>query len=323
LVPTVSLFLLGEFFMAVAKKTKSVGEIAKSVESSISLNETNSDMARLTQMASTIKNLKSVLPSDVSKEIGELKMFCTSSLDSLSNNIITKVSMLEDIDKAISFQQENLDRVHKITVAASTLESLLLAQEVQRKEFEAEVNGTKQLWLRDQNDYKYEQSLIKRKDADDFEAFKKGRIAALEEVYKDKMKEVLERDAALREMKSEYDTAIGAAQGFDSRLGYALTEQEKVITERLTKDFNYQLRMSQKDAENAAKLANQTISSQQSRIVELERAIAEVRAQENKATERVQQIAEKAIENASKSNTVIMPNNQSEQNSFTENKRGK
>jgi len=243
------------------------------------MNETNSDMARVAEMANSLKNLKTIQSSDISKEISELKVFTTNTLDSLANNIVAKISMLEQIDKAISFQQENLERVHKINIATTTLESLLLAQEAQKKLFDEEMAAIKQTWMREQEAYKYQLTKDQRKDADDFDVFRKKRMAAFEEERNERLQEITEREA----------------------------------------EFSFQIKLMQKDNENAAKLAEQTISSLQKRNAELEKQVSDLRNQENMATQRVQAIAEKAIENASKQQTVFMPN-QNDSN-YTEMKR--
>ena len=304
--------------MAVKRRT-TVGDVIKSVESNVSVNETSSDMARVMEMASTLKNLKSVATSDVSKEISELKMFTTSTLDSLANSIIGKLGMLEQIDKAINFQQENLERVNKITIAATTLESLLLAQETQRQAFNEEMDLVKKQWQRDQDAYKYQLSLEKRNDADSFEALKKKRILELEDFCKGKLNDLADKETALNKQKAEYDLVIVEAKEFPARLEHALNSKEQEVRNQMMKDFEFQLRIAQKDSENAARLADQTIRSQTARINELEKQITDLRIQESKATERVQQIAEKAIENSVKSNTVFVPNQQNE--NFVENKR--
>jgi hypothetical protein len=309
--------------MAAPRKTKSLGDIVKAVESSVQLNETSSDTARLSEMASTLKNLKSVPLADVSKEISELKMFCTNTLDSLSNSIVAKLSMLEQIDKSIMFQQENLDRVHKITIEATTLESLLLAQEAQRKVFNDEMDLVKKTWLRDQEAYNYQQTLAKRKDADDFDVFKKRRVNDLEEIYKNKMQEVVEKESVLAKMKADYEAAIIRGENFQHELNEKLEEQAKKITAELTKQFNFDLRIAQKDAENASRLSIQTVSSQNSRIAELEKQLADSRNQENTAISRLQQIAEKSIENAGKATPIVFSGSSNDSNNFNEIKRGK
>jgi hypothetical protein len=96
-----------------------------------------------------------------------------------------------------------------------------------------------------------------------------------------------------------------------------VSEKEAIITEKLTKEFNYLIKLNQKDSDNAAKLADQTIRSLQARNSELEKQIADARMQESMSTQRVQQIAEKAIESATKQ-TVLVSNTASEQSNYNE-----
>ena len=94
--------------------------------------------------------------------------------------------------------------------------------------------------------------------------------------------------AALRKQAAEFDT----------RLQKAVAETEKAVSQRLTREFEYNQKLQAKDLEAELKLSRQEVESLRGKIKEQQELIASLSSKSDTATQQVKDIALKAIENA-------------------------
>lgn len=71
--------------------------------------------------------------------IGALKVGIAKELDKLSEQLTSEYRKLEDIQKAIALEQQNLEDLYQVTANADSLAAMLMAQKEKKAQFEAEM----------------------------------------------------------------------------------------------------------------------------------------------------------------------------------------
>lgn len=245
----------------------------------------------------SLETAKTVDKTTIVNQFAQTKMSLIDILDSLTNKLITGSELLNEVDIAIMAKKEILKEVHDIEVESDTLSKLVAAQEETRKQ-----------WKREQEEYEYE-----LKKARDIEAYQWKLVVEAsqrelkEEISEAKSKLEAEKQAFESQMQELLDLRTQASE-FPAKLSEAIIAKEKEVSKSLHGEFNYKSMCAQKDSEAEIALLKQTNSTLEKRIEELEAALQEARNLQKDAVERVQSIAEKAIEGASKHQTLVMSN---------------
>lgn len=87
---------------------------------------------------------KSLSNEGIIKEVSELKVGISSSLDKLADQFVAEYKKFEDLQKAISIEKQNLEDLYQLSANADSLAAMLMAQKEQREKFEEEMERRKQ-----------------------------------------------------------------------------------------------------------------------------------------------------------------------------------
>ncbi|MCF8365054.1 MAG: hypothetical protein K9H16_04695 [Bacteroidales bacterium] len=98
--------------------------------------------------------------------IGTLKLGVAKELDKLSEQLSSEYSKLEDIQKAIVLEKQNLEELYQLTANTDSLAAMLMAQKEKRTQFEAEMTETKAAFEQEMKIKKeaFEQSMKSEKE---------------------------------------------------------------------------------------------------------------------------------------------------------------
>ncbi len=280
---------------------------------------------------------------EIIRNIAELKLAITGSLDNNEKSLIKEFKRLEELSEAVKMEEDNLKELFQINNESGTLEALLAAQRLEkekfekemvlkRAQFETEMNDIKAKWdrerslqeqklkeeqqqvskdrKREEEEYSYDLKLKRKKETDVYEEKKQ----LLEKELKDKKaafeKEISEREAIVAEKEAELVTLRKQVEKFPAELDKAVKEAEKQISDRLVNQYNHEKELFMKENEGLMKLKDQTITSLQLKIKEQEQLIKELTVKTDKASQQVQDIALKALEGSASIRYALRENYQ-------------
>jgi hypothetical protein len=254
-------------------------------------------------------------------EISNLGLEVSKSLASLSDKLVQEVNRLATVREAVTLEQKELERLHKIDVAATALDQLVQDYSRQKEQLEAEISAQRTAWEEEQRqterdakeqeeilrkqrqreteDYEYRKTLERKKAQDKYEEEMKLQERANKERQETLEKSWREREAALKANEEELKTLRKEAAEFPARLQ---RESEKAAVEsvRATEQkFEQRMLLLGKDSEGEKRLSDLRIKALEESLARQSAQMAALEKQLEEAKRQVQEIAVKAIEGAS------------------------
>lgn len=257
----------------------------------------------------------------VVQKLSSLGLEISKSLTELSEKLVQEVERLTSARQAVSLETRELERLHKIDIAATALDQLIEDYTSQKQELEAEISSQRAAWAeeerererqekeheenlkkqrqREMEEYEYKKSLERKKAQDRYEE----EIRLQEKKNKEKQ-ETLEksweqREASLKEKEQEWAHLKKEFEEFPIKLkkeiDKAVAEAVKLAEQR----FEQQAVLLKKDSETEKRVAELQIKSLQDTVTRQSAEIATLHKQIDEAKRQVQDIAVKAIEGAS------------------------
>lgn len=252
----------------------------------------------------------------VLQNIAALKNTLTNSLDTITNQVNEQLASLKEVQDAVVLQQDNLKQLHDIEVQATTLEDLRVKQCQEKETFEQEMAETRANWdaesedviqsrTREQDDYNYNLAKCRKLEKDKYD----GERKASQELHDRKIQEVYTemetRRSALLASENELKTLRDQAATFADTLKKETDKAVAIATNSVKKDLTNDNNIARMELQNKLSLKESELTNAMSRITELQKQNTELDAKYKSATDKVQQIAEKAIEGASKQGVVV------------------
>lgn len=249
-------------------------------------------------------------PDRIIKDIADLKLLVTKHLEEIGGHIIEERHKLKEIQQAISIEKESLKRKHEMSEQADMLETLLLAQERKRQDFEKErvqfkneFDEQKTTLLKERKreieEYNYRLTLERQKDSDQYASKK----TALEQELIQKRSaweaECTERERILKDSESELINLREQVASFPESLKVAIEKATAAAIENLQIEYKFNTKLREQEYTAETKLLKQTIDSCKTKIEEMESLVTQLTQQTNTAGKQVQDIAIRAIEGAS------------------------
>lgn len=278
--------------------------------------KTTAQKVQAQQLNAKIKNVEMVSPDSIIDNVMELKRRATVVLDGISNEILEKGKLLKDFNDTIEAKKEELETLHEITTEANTLEEILNAQAAKTAEFEreearklAEANERREQrskeWKREQEEYEYEKAKFRRLLEDRLTTDLAARRAEFDEQIKVRTEILVEREKAAQDLRDEverYKTQLSEVR--DAAEAEA-AKRVAIATNSLKKDLDHKHEIELLKAQNLHAEAVNLATRFGQRVNELTAANASLQAAYEAATNKVQQIAEKAIEAGAKGAVTV------------------
>lgn len=254
-------------------------------------------------------------------EISNLGLAVSKSLAALSDQMVQEVNRLAIAREAVALEQKELERLHKIDVAATAIDQLVQDYARQKEELESEIATQRAAWgeelkqterdrkeqdellkkqrQRETDDYEYRKALERKKAQDKYDEEIKVQERANKEKQEALEKSWREREAALKASEEELKTLRKEAADFPSRLQ---RESEKAAAEavRLSEQkFEQRILLLTKDGESEKRVGELRIKALEESLTRQATQTAALEKQLEEAKRQVQEIAVKAIEGAS------------------------
>jgi hypothetical protein len=255
------------------------------------------------------------------QRISGLGVEISKALSGLSGKLTEEVQLLASIREAVGLERNELDRLHKIDVAATALDQLVQDYARQKQELETEIATRRAAWEEeasrvDRERREQEEALRKQRqrEAEDFDYKKTQERKKAQDKYEEELRlqekknqerqQELEkswqmRETALKEREEELARLRRESEAFPRRL----EDEANAAAERARRESEARLQQEilvmKKDAEAEkrfgellVKTFEENVAHQQAQIAALEKQLADAKQQ-------VQDIAVKAIEGAS------------------------
>ncbi|MGO8815604.1 MAG: hypothetical protein ACLQVG_13210 [Terriglobia bacterium] len=254
-------------------------------------------------------------------EISNLGLTVSKSLAGLSDQLAQEVNRLATVREAVTLEQKELERLHKIDVAATALDQLVQDYGRQKDELESEVAAQRVAWQeelrqtererkeqdellkkqrqREIDDYDYRKSLERKKAQDKYDEEVKLQERANKEKQETLEKSWREREATLKAAEEELKGLRKEAAEFPARLQRESEKAAAEATRVSEQKFEQSMLLLTKDSEGEKRMAELRIKALEENLTRQSAQMAALEKQLEEAKRQVQEIAVKAIEGAS------------------------
>ena len=257
----------------------------------------------------------------VAQSISALSVQISKALAQVSDDLVAEVKRLATIREAVALERTDLERLHKIDIAATALDQLVQDHDSKRQSLEAEMSAKcaacdAEVKARERADKEYEENLRKQRlrETEEYE-YKKNierkkvqdkadeETRALERKNREKQealeKSWQERDAALTDREEELVRFRQEVGSFPSRLQGETEHARSEAVQQTEQRFEQQVLLMTKEREADRRVAELQIKTLEETDARQTTQIAALQKQLDDAKQQVQDIAVKAIEGAS------------------------
>jgi len=297
--------------------SKVVDEAAEQKENTDSKTQ---ELARLRQ-AEIQQAVEGISVEGVVQNLSNLGLEISKALAEISGKLVSEVERLTSIREAVALQTKELERLHKIDIAATAIDHLVLDYQSQKQTLEAEIFAQRESWSaeelqrsreqkeyeenlkkqrqREVEDYEYKKVLERKKAQDKYEE----ETRVLEKKNKEKQEEIekswKQRETALREKEEEGARLREEVDEFPAQLKMEVDVTVSNAVKSAEQRFEQERILLKKESESERRLAELQIQALQDQLARQSAEIEKQRAQVEDAKRQVQDIAIKAIEGAS------------------------
>jgi len=290
--------------------------------------------------AEVLTAVQAMTAAGVLQKIGQLKQEMARTLSDLGDKLAAEVDKCNQVQQAIEIKEKELAEVFEIAKAAGTLAALIEAHRAEKERFEREmaeekerlmeeIESIRQQWKtekaerdaqvkeqdaieakrrqRQQEEYKYAFEREQQLARDKFEDEKAKMLAQKAQIEKDMKalreqteRDLQEREKRIAEREKEFASLQTLVQEFPKRLDAAVATAVKETTERIQREAKYQQDLLHKDFEGQKNVLTARIQSLEKAVKEQADQLGKLSQQQEAAYQKIQDVAVKAIEGASK-----------------------
>ncbi len=284
-----------------------------------------------------VKEADELSATGVTKRIGELKSEVNNLITSLSDKLDGELQRYEQIKQAVAVQQQELEEIYDIQKQASSLSALIEAQRQRRQSFEQEmeekrealedeIRTTRERWEaekqkhqaeikerdaketkereRQKEEYQYKFNREKQQARDTFEDEKRKQERELQLKREQAEKDLKERESVIAEREKAVDDLEKRIEALEAEKKSDVDEAVKETTDRLTSEANSRENLMKQEFDGEKNVLNTRIQSLEQTVKEQRAQLDSLSKQLDKASEKVQDIAVRAIEGSSHSKVV-------------------
>jgi len=292
---------------------------------------------------SILKAVTGISADGVIQESHRLKQEIGTMLSKLADRMAAEVNKFDQVQLAIEIKERELKEVYDIEKAAATLAALIESQRRERLRFEEEmaraqasleqdIESTKLEWQKEKADhqarmkeqqeheakdrkrqkeeYHYaferEQQLARDKFEDEkakLQAEKQTLELQMKSLKEQTEKELNEREKQLSSKEKEFESLQAQVAEFPHKLQAAVAKAVEESTEHLELEAKYQKDLLQKEFEGQRNVLTARIESLEKTVKEQNEQLAKLSTQQDAAYQKIQDVAVKAIEGASKASS--------------------
>ena len=289
-------------------------------EEKTAANPKSEEMARARE-TEIRESVQGVSVDGVVRRLSGVGLEISKSLADLSGKLVQEVDQLARVREAVALETKELERLHKIDVAATALDQLIQDYRTQQGQLESEMAARREAWegeeqvraatekehedslkkqrQREMEEYEYKKVLERKKAQDKYDE----EIHLMEKRNKEKQ-ETLEkswqqRETSIKEKEEEWARFKKEVDEFPTRLKREIDKAVAEAVKSAEDRFQQQMVLVQKDGEAEKRVADLQIQSLQNATARQSAEVDMLHKQLDEAKRQVQDIAVKAIEGAS------------------------
>ena len=262
-----------------------------------------------------------VTVEDVVGRLSALGLEVTRSMADISAKLTGEVQTLASVREAVALERRELERMHKIDVAATALDQMVDEYNREKQRLETEIAAQRAAWeeetgraereraeqeeslkkqrQREIDDYEYKKLLERKKAQDKYEEEQRLVARKNQERQEGLEKDWKTREQALKEREEELARLRKESEAFPARLQKESQAAAEQARNEAAARFEQETLVMRKDAETEKRLGELRISTLEDVAKRQVEQIAALEKQLAEAKQQVQDIAVKAIEGAS------------------------
>jgi hypothetical protein len=265
--------------------------------------------------------VENVTVEGVVQRLSGLGLEVNKALSDVAAKLTEEVQLLGSVREAVALEHKELDRLHKIDVAATALDQLVADYAREKQRLEQEASAQRAAWeeesargeherkeqeenlkkqrQREIEDYEYKKNLERKKAQDKYDEELQLTEKKNQERQEKLEKSWQEREAALKEQEEELARLRKESEGLPERLQKEARAAAEQARREAEAHFEQQILVLKKDAETERRLAELQVKTSEEANARLVAQVAALEKQLADAKQQVQDIAVKAIEGAS------------------------
>jgi hypothetical protein len=266
----------------------------------------------------------------VAQQISALGGQIARTLLDLTSRLTGEADQLARVREAVQLERQELERLHKIDIAATSIDQLVQDYEREREKLETEIQTNRSEWeqeartaererkeaeeafrkqrQRENEDYEYKKQLERKKAQDKYEE----EVRLLEKKNEDRQQELdrnwAQREAALKEREDELVRLRQEVEHLPQRIAAEKETALAEATRQAAANYEQRILILQKDMEAERKVAELQVKTLQESLSQKTEQTASLEKALEEAKRQVQEIALKAIEGASGSRALAHVN---------------
>ena len=257
----------------------------------------------------------------VVQRIAGLGLDVSRALSDVAEKLAAEVRLLATLREAVAIERGELEQVHQIDIAATSIDLLLEDHARKKAEIDSEIAGQREEWAgesartdrerreqeaalkkerqREIEDYDYRKGLERKKAQDKYDEERRLIERKNAEHQEGLVKDWQRREAALKEREEQVSRLQAEVADFPARLAREIAAASEETRRLVEAKLERQMLLQKKDAEAEARVAQLTVKSLEEALAAKAGQIAALEKQLTDAKQQVQDIAVRAIEGAS------------------------
>jgi chromosome segregation ATPase len=266
----------------------------------------------------------------VVEQIARLGLEISRALNGISEKLVEEVNRLSNLRLAVGLERQEIERLHKIDIAATALDQLVQDYDKQKQDLESEIESQRSVWeenvqtaererkeqdealkkqrQRDIDEYEYKKNLERKRAQDKYEEEIHLRENKNKERQETLEKSWAQREAALREQEQELASLRKESAEFPARLQREVQQAVEQAAKEAKQRADQQAALTKAETEASRRFAELQIKTLEDLVARQNAQIAEMQRQMDEAKKQVQEIAVRAIEGASGAKTLAHVN---------------
>jgi hypothetical protein len=271
-------------------------------------------------------SVEGITVEGVVQRISGLGLEVSKALSDLSERLVQEVDRLGAVREAVALDRAEIERLHKMDVAATALDQLVQEHARERERLEAEIAAQRAAWedeaartererkeaeenlrkqrQREAEEFEYKKALERKKAQDKYEEEIKLQEKKNREKQEALEKSWAQREAALKEREEEWLRLRKEVEDFPARLQRECEQAAAQATRSTEQRFEQQVLLLKKDSEAEKRVAELQIRTLEETLSRQSAQTAALQKQLDEAKQQVQEIAVKAIEGAAGAKTL-------------------
>jgi colicin import membrane protein len=273
-----------------------------------------------------LQSVEAITVEGVTQRIAGLSVEVTRALGQVAEQLVEQVHELERVREVVALEKEELERLHRIDVAATAVNALVADYAAKREQQNSEQEAARATWAqeerareqqrkeqeeslrksreRENDDYEYKKMLERKKAQDKFdeqlqklEKQNRERQEALEKDWKQREETLKEREAELTELRAQ-------VEGFPARLAREVESAVAAAVDNLKREHETRVQLLTKDFESSSRVSALHVKALEEQLPRQAAQIADLQQQLQLAKQQVQEIAIKALDSAAGAKTL-------------------